>query len=90
VAEWTLPALADFNAAMEFIARDDMEAARAVAARIHAAVSRLEAYPGLGAPGRRTGTRELVLPRIPFLIVYRERGRQVTILRLLHSSRMWP
>lgn len=75
---------------MEFIAADDPASARRAAADIHAAVSRLDGFPEIGKPGRRRGTRELALPRLPFVIVYRARPGRVTILRLLHTSRIWP
>lgn len=91
MARWTAPALRDFSEGMAFIARDDPEAARRVAERVGAAVRRLEQFPLLGKMGRRHGTRELVLPRLPYVLVYRAEGdSSVTILRLLHTSRIWP
>jgi len=90
LAEWTIPALADFTAAMEHIAAVAPDLAGSIASRVHAAVARLEQFPGLGTPGRRKGTRELVLPRIPYVIVYRESPGIITILRFLHTSRIRP
>lgn len=90
MAEWTEPALDDFISAAEYVAADDPAAAARLAAEISVAVMRLDQFPGLGKPGRRQGTRELALPRIPFVIVYRTKEKAVTILRLLHSSRLWP
>lgn len=75
---------------MEYIAADAPDVPGSIAARVHAAVARLEQFPGLGTPGRRKGTRELVPPRIPYVIVYRESPGVITILRFLHTSRIRP
>ena len=36
------------------------------------------------------GTRELVVPRTPYIIVYRVRSRGVFILRVYRGARRWP
>lgn len=53
---------------------------------------RLADYPEIGRVGRKPGTRECVLNRTPFVLVYRvrpEAGR-VEILRLLHGRQKYP
>jgi toxin ParE1/3/4 len=44
-------------------------------------------YPEIGRTGRRTGTRELVVRRTPYLIVYRVRASMIEIVRVWHMSR---
>ena len=90
MAEWTASALSDLDATLEHIAQDNPEAARIVGNRILAAVARLDQFPEIGHAGRRQGTRELTIPRLPYLIVYQLRQQQVVLLRLLHSSLLWP
>ncbi len=81
----------DLDDGLGFIARDNPEAARAVAGRVRAAARRLDQFPLLGREGRRAGTRELVLPSLPYVLVYRvETDASVSILRFLHTSRVWP
>jgi len=46
--------------------------------------------PGLGRPGRVEGTRELVVPRTPYIVAYTVIDDQVMILSVIHSSRRWP
>jgi toxin ParE1/3/4 len=90
LAEWTASALSDLDATLERIGQDSPEAAQTVGKRILAAVARLDQFPELGRAGRRQGTRELAIPRLPYLIVYQLRQEQVVLLRVLHSSLLWP
>jgi len=44
-----------------------------------------------GRGGRLDGTRELVVPRTAFLLVYRidRKAQRVEILRFLHGAQQW-
>ena len=88
--EWAAPALADLQAAGEYIAQDNPTAARRVASRVREAVEILQDQPNLGRPGRLAGTKELVVSGTPFVVVYRVRKGDVHIIRLLHYSMRWP
>ena len=46
--------------------------------------------PKLGAPGRVPGTRELVIPKTPYIVPYRVRHSTIEIARVYHASRRWP
>jgi toxin ParE1/3/4 len=37
-----------------------------------------------------SGTRELVIPKTPYIVPYRLRGSTIEIVRVYHSSRRWP
>jgi plasmid stabilization system protein ParE len=37
-----------------------------------------------------SGTRELVIPKTPFIVPYRLVGNTVQILRIFHGHRRWP
>ncbi len=50
----------------------------------------LSDFPNLGRPGRRRGTRELVVHGGPFIVAYKVRGDVIEILRVFHGSRRWP
>lgn len=52
-------------------------------------VDELRRHPRLYKPGRVDGTREMVV-RGNYIVVYKENGRLVTILRVLHAARKWP
>jgi toxin ParE1/3/4 len=50
-----------------------------VASLIRVAINRLSAFPLIDCPGRLAGTRELVIPRLPYVIVYLVSGDDVII-----------
>jgi len=87
---WTEPAIRDLSALRAYIAGDNAPAADAQVGRILAAVNNLITLPGSGRPGRRQGTRELVIARTPYLVAYRLKGEDIQILRVLHSKQRWP
>ena len=58
--------------------------------RASAVETRLVMHPEIGRPGRVPGTRELVVPRTPFIIPYRVKDNAVQILRVYHAARKWP
>jgi len=73
-----------------FIARDDPAAADHVAAAIRGSVDSLGRLPQRGRPGRVPDTRELVVPRTPYIVPYSVHGDTIEILAVLHSARRWP
>jgi toxin ParE1/3/4 len=58
--------------------------------QIVAAVRRLIEFPESGRPGRVAGTRELVIPRTPYIAAYLVIPEMVRILRVLHGAQIWP
>jgi toxin ParE1/3/4 len=87
---WTLSADSDREKAIDYIAQDNLTAALSQLDEIEAQTDRLGEYPKLGRPGRIKGTRELVVNRTPFIVVYRIHGEMVQILRMLHGAQQWP
>ncbi len=87
---WTTPASADLARVLEYIAADNVEAAQQVARAIRAASDRLDQFPQMGRIGAVPGTRELVVPNLPYMLIYRQKGPESQILRLLHTRRKWP
>lgn len=87
---YTRRALAHLAEIRAYIEQDRPAAAASVGASIRDAVSRLTQFPDIGRPGRVDGTRELVVPRLPFIVVYRVTGSHVDVLAILHAARRWP
>lgn len=87
---YTLRALADLDAAREHIEQFNPRAARLLAGRLRAAIDELSRFPARGRLGRLEGTRELVVPRTPYLVAYRTDGPHIDILAIRHGARLWP
>ena len=87
---WLRTANANLDAAAEYIAREDPDAARKVYAHVRSRVADLAERPEIGRPGRVFGTRELVIEKYPYLVPYRIRGNEVQILRVFHTSQKPP
>ncbi len=87
---WLWLSEADLNLVFDYIRKDNPDAALSVLEMIRGAVERLASFPEMGRPGRVAGTRELILPRLPYVIAYRVRGGGIEILRVLHAARRWP
>ena len=69
---------------MRYIAHDNAKAASKVAARILEAVDLLVQHPNMGRPGRKTGTRELVVAGTPCVIPYRVRKDRIELIAVFH------
>ena len=93
---WTDPAQTDLLEILGYIAHDNPAAARRVGQRLLSAVRALAEQPRRGRPGRVAGTRELVIPGLPYIAIYRvhEPSRSLTgeveVLRVVHGARRWP
>lgn len=83
---WTRKALQHLGAIRAYIERDKPEAARAVAAAIRETVSYLAQHPHLGRPGRKAGTRELVIAGTPYIVPYQVRDDRLILLAVLHGA----
>ncbi len=91
--QWSRAALDDLKAQIIYIAADNPEAARRVAERIRTTGAALGRVP-TGRPGRVAGTYEKSIPGLPYVIAYAitMRGDRefVSILRVIHTARLWP
>jgi addiction module RelE/StbE family toxin len=84
---WTTEAVDQLEAQVKRIREDNPEAARAFAQLILDRIAQLQNFPGLGRPGERTGTRELVVRE--YVIVYRLTGGVAEILHIWHGAQDW-
>lgn len=81
---WTKLAMGDLGSVLEYIAADDAESAQRVAQAFRSPSERVDQFPQMGRNGAEMSTRELVVPGLPYVLVYRERGPTIQISRLLH------
>jgi toxin ParE1/3/4 len=85
---WLRQSSQGLHALREFISRDNVTAAIRTIRRIRSAASQLRKFPESGRQGRVAGTRELVMPGTPYIIVYRVRSVAIEILSILHAAHM--
>jgi addiction module toxin, RelE/StbE family len=66
------------------------EVATAVAQRIIDSARILASFPLSGKIGRIEGTREIQAKRLPYVLVYQTFDTKTEILRVFHTSRLFP
>lgn len=84
--EWADSALLDFDRATAFLKEKSPSAARRIGDRILNAVSLLEAFPELAPRSRHRGLRQMVVPRTPYLVIYRMHQDRVEIRAVVHAK----
>ena len=88
---WSPEAIDDLISLRAYIAEDNPAAAQRVALNIIRDIEELLVNnPQMGRPGRVSGTRELVVPRTPYIIPYRVERGTLQIIRVYHGARRWP
>lgn len=87
--EWATPAADALEAAQTYYHGLNPIAARMLARRIVEAARRLGESPQIGRPGLREGTREWVVSRTPYVLVYRASAQVVEILHVWHAAQDW-
>ena len=79
----------DLKEIVDYIAARNPAASAKVAAALYDAAAHLGSHPRMGRKGRLGGTRELVVARSPFIIIYRIERDRVEVLRVIHGRRDW-
>jgi toxin ParE1/3/4 len=87
---WTRIAKTQLAELHAYIAESNISAADNQVAIVLHAVSGLANFPQLGRPGRRRGTRELVISGTPYIVAYRSKKSALDILAVIHGARRWP
>ncbi|MDD4880064.1 MAG: type II toxin-antitoxin system RelE/ParE family toxin [Gallionellaceae bacterium] len=87
---YTPAALAQLTAISDYIANDNPEAARRVIQAIWKSVTLLRDNPDMGRRGHLEGTREIVIPRLPYYVAYRVTESDIEIFAVIHTARRWP
>src|SRR5690606_416207 len=84
---WAESARRDFDNAIAFIEAESPAAAEKVSPRILAAVTLLERFAEI-TPASRTHhlLRQMVVPRTPYLVIYRIQSRRIEIRAVIHAK----
>ena len=87
---WLPTSIADRDALIDYIAQANPRAAIEQDNQIEKQADQLVQHPEMGRAGRKQGTRELVISRTPFIVIYRIKGERIELLRVLHGAQQWP
>ena len=90
IVRFTASAQADIQSIFDYIARDNPFVARRVVSDIEQATHRLGRFPLSGRIGAVESTRELVIPRLPFIVVYRVGEANIDIIAVFHAAQDRP
>jgi plasmid stabilization system protein ParE len=84
---YTLPALADLSAILDYIAAHSPQGAKRVQARIQAIIDLLLLYPFIGTRTDDPAIRRLTTPPYPFLVFYEIAATEIIIHAVRHAAR---
>lgn len=85
--QWTDGARRNLDSNEAYISLDNPgAAAKTVLRMVRRVQEQLTTYPGSGKPGRIEGTRELIFPDLPYIVVYTVRSGTVYIIRVFHTA----
>jgi addiction module RelE/StbE family toxin len=90
---YTLRALRHLDAIASYIGKQNPQAARAIGARIRESIDLLAKFPNMGHQGALPGTREMVVPSLPYIVVHRIETRAddtLVILGIYHGAQLRP
>jgi addiction module RelE/StbE family toxin len=88
---WTRRYLRELTAIGDYVAERNPRAAARLVNIIHSKTQTLlSANPFIGRRGEIGGTRELVIPRTPYIVAYRVCEDAVEILFVQHGAQEWP
>ena len=86
---WTLPAADDLENVKTYLQRNYPDFAEPTVRNIYQRIRLLKTSPNLGRPGHRSGTRELALTPLPYVVVYAVKADAVEILHIYHGAQDW-
>jgi len=87
---WTVAAADDLERIVDYLFEKTPQNAGQLIRKIFNAPSALKSFPNRGRPGKKPGTRELVIPSLPWIQVYQVTADVVAIVRILHGAQDWP
>lgn len=88
--QFSVSARADIESIHDFIAQDNPKIAARVVRTIEKSTMRLGEFPLSGRRGAVETTRELVIPRLPYMAVYRLNDERIEIIAVFHAAQDKP
>jgi len=85
----TSDAVNDLEDIITYLNREHRSAAPRRNSRSHRTIATLTRFPSRGRPGRVAGTRELIVPNLPYIVVYFATDQAVQLLHIFHAAQDW-
>jgi toxin ParE1/3/4 len=86
---WTVPAADDLEAIKNYLEGHYPHFAEPTVRTIYQRIRALKISPNRGRPGHLSGTRELPLTPLPYVVVYSVKADAVEILHIYHGAQDW-
>jgi addiction module RelE/StbE family toxin len=86
---WTLPAAGDLENIKNYLQKNFPHFAGPTVRTIYQRIRSLKSSPHRCRPGHVSGTRELSLAPLPYVVVYRVVSDAVEILHIYHGAQNW-
>jgi toxin ParE1/3/4 len=87
---WTPAAADNLEHIKNYLTEHHPQLAQSTVFELYEAIRSLRASPKRGRPGREEGTRELVLPRLPYIVAYRIKEQAIEVLHIYHGAQNRP
>ena len=87
---WTRAAAEDFELIKDYLTKHSPQFAQPIVLELYELIRSLKVSPRRGRVGREEGTRELVVPRLPYIVAYRIKEQTVEILHSYHGAQDRP
>ncbi len=84
--KFTTRVIGDVDIIYEYLSRDDECVAKSVLMQIEKIIDYIKEFPELGKNGDLKNTREIIVPKLPFVIVYEVVNSVIYILTIFHTS----
>ncbi len=86
---WTVPAADDLENIKDYLDRRFPHFSQPTIRAIYQRARSLKSTPEKGRPGHHSGTRELPLTPLPYVIVYAVKPEAIEILHIHHGAQDW-
>ena len=83
---WSMAAADDLEGISDYLHLHHPPFANSMIQRLYDSAKSLKQFPYVGRVSKKSGTRELVLVPLPYLMIYSVDEKSVHILRFLHAA----
>jgi toxin ParE1/3/4 len=87
---WSAASVKHLQEVVDYLQGESSAGAVTIRRRILETVRRVGQMPYSGRIGRVDGTREAVVPRSHYIVVYQVSSQAIEIVGIWHGSRQWP